>query len=289
MHTRPVRVLAGLPDPGRTLVMGVLNVTPDSFSDGGRFLDTDDAVRHGLDMAASGADLIDVGGESTRPGAIRPDIEEELKRVLPVIERLAAAGVPVSVDTMRAEVARQAVGVGARLVNDVSGGLADEDMLPTIGDLGVPCVLMHWRAHSERMADFATYGDVVEDVLAELAQRVAAADLAGIAPERVAVDPGIGFAKDPEHNWALLANLERLHELGRPVVLGTSRKRFLGGLLLDSDGSHRPPDGRDDATAATTVLAAAAGIWCVRVHEPRSSADAIRVTARVAEEASREG
>jgi dihydropteroate synthase len=288
VHATPVRTLAGLPDPGRTLVMGVLNVTPDSFSDGGRYLDSNDAVRHGREMTESGADLVDVGGESTRPGADRPSIDRELERVIPVIEQLAAAGVVVSIDTMRAEVARQAVGAGARLVNDVSGGLADATMLATIADLGVPCVLMHWRAHSASMADFARYDDVVTEVIAELGDRVVAAERAGIQPGRVAVDPGIGFAKKPDHNWTLMASLERLHELGRPVVLGTSRKRFLGELLGDAEGGQRPPDQRDDATAATTVLAVAAGIWCVRVHDPRSSADAVRVAARVAEEAADE-
>jgi dihydropteroate synthase len=268
--------------------MGVLNVTPDSFSDGGRYLRTEDAVAHALEMVGAGADLVDVGGESTRPGAIRPGLEEELDRVIPVIEQVAAAGLLVSVDTMRAAVARQAVAAGARLVNDVSGGLADDAMLPAIAELGVPCVLMHWRAHSATMADFATYGDVVLEVMAELADRVAAAERAGVAPDRVAVDPGIGFAKRPEHNWTLLAHLERLHDLGRPIVLGTSRKRFLGELLLDRQGAPRPPAERDDATTATTVLASVAGVWCVRVHDARASADAIQVAARVAGETSHE-
>ena len=271
--------IPGLPAPDRCLVMGVLNVTPDSFSDGGRFLDPGAAVSHGLSLAASGADLVDVGGESTRPGAQRPSATEELRRVLPVVRELAAAGVAVSVDTMRAEVAEAAVAAGAVLVNDVSGGHADPAMLPAVARLGVPYVLMHWRAHSAAMQHHTAYDDVVTDVAAELCAQLDAAEAAGVDLSRVAVDPGIGFSKTADQNWELLARLEALHALGRPVLVATSRKRFLGELLA-RDGELRPPVERDDATTATTALAAAAGAWCVRVHDVQASADAVRVAAR---------
>ena len=275
--------VAGLPDrlarPGRCLVMGVVNVTPDSFSDGGRYLQPDKAVAHGLALAGQGADLVDVGGESTRPGATRPSEEEELARVLPVVGGLAAAGVLVSVDTMRATVAEAAVEAGAVLVNDVSGGRADPAMFSTVARLGSPYVLMHWRAHSAAMQQHTTYDDVVGDVVRELRTQLEAAAVAGVDVERVAVDPGIGFSKTGEQNWELLAGLHRLGELGRPVLVATSRKRFLGHLLAE-DGVLRPPLGRDDATTATSALAAARGAWCVRVHDVRASADAVRVAAR---------
>jgi dihydropteroate synthase len=260
--------------------MGVLNVTPDSFSDGGRFLDPARALEQGRRLVAEGADLVDVGGESTRPGAERPSVEEELRRVVPVIEALTAAGVLVSVDTMRAAVAAEAVHAGAVLVNDVSGGLADDDMLPTVAALGTPYVLMHWRAHSREMQDHAHYGDVVADVVAELGQQLEAAARAGLRPERIAVDPGIGFSKTADQNWDVLAGLERLHELDRPVLVATSRKRFLGALLADPSGGLRPPDQREDATTATSALAAAAGAWCIRTHTVRATLDAVRVASR---------
>jgi dihydropteroate synthase len=259
--------------------MGIVNVTPDSFSDGGLYDDPAAGIARGTALRDAGADLVDVGGESTRPGARRPAQEEELARVLPVVEGLAQHGVLVSVDTMRAEVARAAVAAGAVLVNDVSGGLADERMLPTVADLGVPVVLMHWRAHSETMQQHTAYDDVVADVAHELSQRLEAADAAGIDPARVAVDPGIGFSKTTSQNWDLLAHLDALHALGRPVLIGTSRKRFLGELLADEQGL-RPPRERDDASNATAVLAAAAGAWCVRTHEAAAVADAVRVVAR---------
>ncbi|MGZ4436441.1 MAG: dihydropteroate synthase [Nocardioides sp.] len=280
MHDRPPRYVEGLPRPGRTLVMGVLNVTPDSFSDGGRYLDTDAAVAHGRRLAAEGADLVDVGGESTRPGATRPSAEEELARVLPVVRALAAEGVAVSVDTMRAEVAEATVRAGAVLVNDVSGGRADPEMLPTVAGLGASYVLMHWRAHSARMQELTAYDDVVCDVLSELREQVVAATAAGIDPARIAVDPGIGFSKTAEQNWDVLAATERLHELELPVLVATSRKRFLGVLLAGEDGELRPPLERDDATTATSTLAAAAGAWCVRSHTVRASLDAVRVAHR---------
>lgn len=259
--------------------MGVVNVTPDSFSDGGRFEDPAAAVRHGLALVEEGADLVDVGGESTRPGARRPSPEEEAHRVLPVVAGLAAAGVRVSVDTMRASVARAAVEAGAVLVNDVSGGRADDEMFPTVAELKVAYVLMHWRAHSAIMQQHAAYDDVVADVAAELRSQLDAAVAAGIAPERIAVDPGIGFSKTAAQNWEVLAGLEALHDLGRPLLVATSRKRFLGELLADGE-VLRPPLRREDATTATTALAAASGAWCVRVHEVRASADAVRVAAR---------
>ena len=280
MHDHPLPHVEGLPAPGRCLVMGVVNVTPDSFSDGGRYLDPGRAVEHGRLLAAQGADLVDVGGESTRPGAARPPVEEELARVVPVVKGLAAAGVPVSVDTMRAEVAEAAVAAGAVLVNDVSGGLADPAMLPLVARLGTPYVLMHWRAHSVEMQTRTQYNDVVADVRAELASRLEVAVAAGLDPARVVLDPGIGFAKTGEQNWEVLAGLDRLHDLGRPLLVATSRKRFLGALLAGPDGELRPPLERDDATAATSALAAAAGAWCVRVHAVPANLDAVRVAAR---------
>jgi dihydropteroate synthase len=263
----------------RCLVMGVLNTTPDSFSDGGLWTDPDAAVAHGLAMAAEGADLVDVGGESTRPGAARVSLEEERARVVPVVAALSEAGVPVSVDTMRAQVAAEAVGAGAVLVNDVSGGLADPEMLPAVADLGVPVVLVHWRAHSVQMQSRAVYDDVVAEVVRELAERVDAAVAAGVPRDRVRIDPGIGFAKNAAHNWALLRRLDAFTELHLPLLVATSRKRFLGELLADEEGPRSPLD-RDDATNATTVLAAAAGAWCVRVHAVRPAADAVRVVER---------
>jgi dihydropteroate synthase len=260
--------------------MGVVNVTPDSFSDGGRYLDPGLAVEHGRLLAAQGADLVDVGGESTRPGAARPPVEEELARVVPVVRGLAAAGVLVSVDTMRAVVAEAAVEAGAVLVNDVSGGRADPRMLPTVARLGTPYVLMHWRAHSAEMQQRTQYDDVVADVRNELAAQLDAAVAAGVDPDKVVLDPGIGFSKTGEQNWQVLAGLEQLHALGRPLLVATSRKRFLGTLLAGDDGEPRAPEGRDDATAATSALAAAAGAWCVRVHAVPSSLDAVRVAAR---------
>jgi dihydropteroate synthase len=271
--------VAGLPDPGRCLVMGVVNVTPDSFSDGGQFLDPHRAIEHGRRLVADGADLVDVGGESTRPGAVRPSPEEELARVLPVVTALAADGVLVSVDTMRASVAEAAVRAGAVLVNDVSGGRADPAMLPTVAALGAPYVLMHWRSHSVTMDEHTTYDDVVADVVDELRLQLELAEGAGIAPDRIAIDPGIGFAKTGDQNWELLGGLDQLAALGRPLLVATSRKRFLGRLLADGD-TLRPPAERDDATTATVALAADRGAWCVRVHAVRAAADAVRVVAR---------
>lgn len=273
-------VLRGLPprlaQQRRTLIFGVLNVTPDSFSDGGQFSDTDAATQAGLAMVAAGADVVDVGGESTRPGAQRVDVDEERRRVLPVVTALARAGVPVSIDTMRADIAEECIAAGAAIVNDVSGGLADEHMLPMMATTSVPYVLMHWRGHGWYMDDKATYDDVVEDVCHELRERLHACDSAGIDRRRVIIDPGIGFAKVPEHNWALLRSLDRLHALGRPVLVGASRKRFLGSLLAHNDEPRDIP-GRGAATVALTALLAARGVWGVRVHEVRENADAVAV------------
>jgi dihydropteroate synthase len=261
--------------------MGVLNVTPDSFSDGGCFADTPSAVAHGLQMRAAGADYVDVGGESTRPGADRVDADEESRRVLPVIAGLTAAGVPTSVDTTRAEVAEAAIAAGARLVNDVSGGLADKNMAEMVAEAGVPWVLMHWRGHSREMYAAARYGDVVTEVCAELTARVEDVVAAGVSPDQLVLDPGLGFAKNAEHNWALLAGLDRLVGLGLPVLVGASRKTFLGRLLADADGTVRPAELRDAATLATTVLAAQAGAWGVRVHDAGASVDAVRTVEAV--------
>jgi len=256
------------------VVMGVLNVTPDSFSDGGRYTNLDDALGHAREMAAEGADLIDVGGESTRPGAERVDAAEEARRVLPVISRLAVEGTPVSVDTYRATVAEQALAAGAAVVNDVSGGLGDPDMARVVRDAGCPWILMHWRGHSRDMNSLACYSDVVADVRAELSARVDAALAAGVAAEKLVIDPGLGFAKRAEHNWALLAQFEALTGLGLPVLLGASRKSFLGRLLADAAGAPRPSWGREDATVALTTFAALTGAWAVRVHQVRPNVDA---------------
>ena len=266
-----------LPRPNRCVVMGVLNVTPDSFSDGGRYLDPADAIEHGIAMWRRGADLIDVGGESTRPGAERVTPEVETARTVGVIRALADAGVPVSVDTTRARVAEAALDAGALLVNDVSGGLADPDMAKVVAERGVPWVLMHWRGHSKDMTSLAHYTDVVTDVRDELSDRVDAALAAGVSPDALVLDPGLGFAKHAEHDWALLQRIDVLCKLGFPVLVGASRKRFLGRLLAGPDGKPRPPDGREVATAAISALAAAAGVWGVRVHDVESSLDAVAV------------
>jgi dihydropteroate synthase len=265
--------------------MGVVNVTPDSFSDGGSWLDPKAATAHGLELAGQGADIIDVGGESTRPGAQRVPIAEELCRVLPVVTALAAAGCFVSIDTMRAEVASQALRAGARMVNDVSGGLADPDMAGVVAAAQVPYVMTHWRGHSSDMYGPATYADVVAEVRAELAQRVEAALAGGVAASQIVVDPGLGFAKMPEHNWTLLASLDRIGCLPGlaerfPVLVAASRKRFLGRLLAGPDGELRSFVGSDDATIAVTALAVAAGAWCVRVHKVPGNMDAVRVATR---------
>jgi dihydropteroate synthase len=261
----------GAQQPQRCLVMGVLNVTPDSFSDGGRYLQLDSAVAHGHAMVRAGVDIIDVGGESTRPGAPRISASEELSRVIPVARELVASGIPVCIDTMRAEVAIASVSLGVQVVNDVSGGLADPAMARAVAELGVPFVAMHWRAHSAVMQHHAHYaGDVVAAVGDELACRIESLVAAGVRFDRIVVDPGIGFAKDAAHNWALLSRLPELSaRLQRPILVGASRKRFLrratGASVLDA------------ATASVSALAAAAGAKCVRVHDVASNLAAVRV------------
>ncbi|MFJ1912470.1 dihydropteroate synthase [Streptomyces sp. NPDC088147] len=271
----------GLPEWDRCAVMGVVNVTPDSFSDGGRWFDTTAAIKHGLDLVAEGADMVDVGGESTRPGATRVDEDEELRRVVPVVRGLAAEGVTVSVDTMHASVAEQAVRAGAALVNDVSGGLADPAMVPAVAAMGVPFVVMHWRDFSDRMNSRAVYTDVVAEVVDELRARMDAVIAGGVAPERLVIDPGLGFAKQAEHDLALLAHLAELRALGRPLLVAASRKRFLGHVLAGGNGSPPPARERDAATAAVSAIAAHQDAWAVRVHEVRATADAVRVARAV--------
>ncbi|MEU8521085.1 dihydropteroate synthase [Streptomyces sp. NBC_01216] len=271
----------GLPEWDRCAVMGVVNVTPDSFSDGGRWFDTTAAVKHGLHLVDEGADLVDVGGESTRPGATRVDEEEELRRVVPVVRGLAAEGVTVSVDTMRASVAHAAVAAGATLVNDVSGGLADPGMVPAVAAAEVPFVVMHWRGFSRDMNSLAVYDDVVTEVLTELRHRLEAVVEGGVAPERIVLDPGLGFAKLAPHDLALVAHLPRLRALGRPLLVAASRKRFLGHVLAREGTTPPPARERDAATAAVSAIAAHEGAWAVRVHEVRATADAVRVARAV--------
>ncbi|RVW00558.1 dihydropteroate synthase [Rhodococcus xishaensis] len=259
--------------------MGVLNVTADSFSDGGKFLDRDSAVEHGLHLQRLGVDVVDVGGESTRPGATRVDPEVEAARVVSVIAALAAEGVTVSVDTMRASVARAAIEAGASIVNDVSGGRADVDMARVVAEAHVPWILMHWRPAGEfvHAGGSAHYDDVVREVRDELMVQVDAAVAAGVDPRALVLDPGLGFVKAADHNWQLLHRLPELAELGFPVLIGASRKRFLGSLLAGADGTDRPPSGREIATAVISALAVMNGAWGVRVHDAQASLDAIAV------------
>lgn len=275
--------VADLVLPGVTRIMGILNVTPDSFSDGGRWLDRGAAVAHGRELVAQGADLVDVGGESTRPGSVRPSEEEELERVVPVVEALAGDGLLVSVDTMRAAVAQASLEAGAALINDVSGGLADEEMPGLIARTGAPFVAMHWRGLLTDPDEQPHYDDVTAEVCRELADRVDALVAAGVARDQVILDPGLGFSKDAGHNWELLAGLGAVLELGYPVLFGSSRKRFLGrlpgrpGAPVDTDAEPTPAPERDGATAATSLLAAQAGCWAVRVHDVASTRDALAV------------
>ncbi|MEI6404688.1 MAG: dihydropteroate synthase [Actinomycetes bacterium] len=265
----------------RTLVMGVLNVTPDSFSDGGLFDDTDAAIRHGLALAQNGADIVDVGGESTRPGAERIASQVERDRVIPVVTALAAAGVVVSIDTMRSEVADAALQAGAAMVNDISGGRADEGMNSFMASHEVPFIMMHWRGPSNVMASLTDYQDVAKDVAREIGAQVDTAQRAGVARARIVVDPGIGFAKTTQQNWPILQDLEALDSLELPVLWGVSRKKFLGELLADSAGEFRDLPGREAATTALTTYLALAGVWAVRVHDARASRDAIEVIERL--------
>ena len=268
---------------GLPLVMGVVNVTPDSFSDGGEWFEPEAAVAHGRDLLAEGADILDIGGESTRPGAERPSVQEELRRVVPVVSELAAMGATVSVDTMRAEVAVRAVEAGAAIINDVSGGLADPEMAPAAAEAGVPFIAMHWRGHSRDMQDKAVYADVAAEVCAELTVRAEQLREQGIAAENLVLDPGFGFSKLAAHNWSLLRHLDQVVGLGYPVLVGTSRKAFLGRLGLPEGAAPRPPLERDAATAATSFHAALAGVWAVRVHQVPSTLDALRVAAALRE------
>lgn len=272
---------AGLPEHlrqvNRTLVMGILNVTPDSFSDGGRFVEPGAALHHAEQLVQQGADLIDVGGESTRPGARPVDPIEEQRRVLPVVAALVERGIDVSIDTMHASTAAAAAAAGACLINDVSGGLADPDMLATVAALELPFVAMHWPQFTDRDLANQQFTDVCAEVGEHLTQRKAAAVEAGLDPRRVIVDPGLGFAKEHQDNWALLANPHRWVPAETPVLIGASRKRFLGALLATPDGQPAALADRDAATAAVSTLAAAAGVWCVRVHDVRVTAAAVAV------------
>jgi dihydropteroate synthase len=276
---------SGLPkelrDLDRTLVMGVLNVTPDSFSDGGRFNDAQIATNHALKMIRDGADIIDIGGESTRPGSERISVQEELDRVLPVISALYDSGTAISIDTMRVEVAKAAIEAGACIINDVSGGKADPEMLGYVATLETPYILMHWRGPSNVMNTLTTYNDVVADVTKEISDQVEVAVSAGIARERIAIDPGIGFAKTVDQNWPILKHLDVLEGLGLPILMGASRKKFLGELLA-KDGVARDSDERESATTAISTLMSARGLWAVRVHDVKSSSDAVAVVDRIA-------
>ncbi|HHU11058.1 MAG TPA: dihydropteroate synthase [Intrasporangiaceae bacterium] len=270
------------PPAARPLVMGVLNVTPDSFSDGGQWLDPDDAITHARTLVDLGADIVDVGGESTRPGAERVDLAEELDRTIPVVAALAEAGITVSIDTMRAAVASRAVEAGAAYINDVSGGLADPDMAAVAAAAGTDVILMHWRGHSRTMQERISYRDVTGEVVDELTQRAAEFINAGCAPERIVLDPGLGFAKTFAHNWHLIATLPALMALGHRVIVGTSRKGFLGAVGRP-EGHPRPPTERDVATAVTSAYLADLGVWAVRVHDVRSTVDALDVSEAVRE------
>ena len=281
VRTEPWGHVDGLPVLDRCLVMGVVNVTPDSFSDGGEWFEPSAAIKHGRELLAEGADLLDVGGESTRPGAVRPSPEEEIRRVIPVVETLAAEGAIISVDTMRAHVAELALDAGATMINDVSGGQADPDMLPLVVERRTPYLCMHWRGHSIDMQNKAEYADVVAEVIAELGERLDVISRAGIDLNRVALDPGLGFAKNAEHNWEILRRLREFAVLERPLLIGASRKTFLGRLLADEQtGEPRPAVRRDDASVAVSALAAAARAWCVRAHAVAPNADAVRVAKR---------
>jgi len=274
-----MRIL-GLPDQlnelDRTLVMGIINVTTDSFSDGGRHLELDAALKRARTMMIEGADIIDIGGESTRPGAERVSEQVERDRVIPLLREMVDLGAIVSVDTMRSAIAEEAISAGAAVINDVSGGLADPVMGEVIAAARVPFVAMHWRGHSERMQTFAQYKNVTHEVRDELAARVDGLVMQGVELEQIIIDPGLGFAKTPAHNWELLHNFKLLKDLNLPILVGASRKRFLGELL-SAEGVDRALDERDDATVALTALAAQAGAWCVRVHEVRGNRDAVEV------------
>ena len=248
------------------LVMGILNVTPDSFADGGRYNDFESAIRRGNEMISEGVDIIDIGGESTKPGAERITLNEELNRVIPVVKELSQSGVRISIDTMRSEVARRAVEAGASIINDVSGGLADAEMLSTAASLELPYIAMHWRGHSKDMNSRAVYKDVVGEVIIEIEERITACLDAGIKSDNLIIDPGLGFAKDADHNWAIIDSISSFVDLGYPVLVGASRKRFLGG---DN------PDLREAATIALTQRLSTTGIWAIRVHSVKPHKEVI--------------
>ena len=277
-----MRVL-GLPEflhkPKRTLVMGIINVTPDSFSDGGENAGTESAAMRGIQMIREGVDIIDIGGESTRPGASRISPEEEKARVLPVLRALADYDTVLSIDTMRAEVAEEAIAAGASIVNDVSGGLADSDMPRLIADVRVPYVVMHWRGFSDSMQKLAVYEVTAKEVRHELAERIEKLTKAGVEIDQIILDPGLGFAKEPDHNWDVLQAIESFEKLKRPLLVGASRKRFLGRLLNDGEGDRDVKE-REAATIAVTTMLAERKVWGVRVHNVRDSRDAIEVVTR---------
>ena len=268
--------------------MGVINITPDSFSDGGQFLETKEAVSHALELVAQGANIIDLGGESTRPGALRVKLEEEQARVLPVIKELAAnadfkaSGAIISIDTMNAQTAALAVAAGAAIVNDVSGGLADEQMFAALKDLDCKFIISHWRGFSETMDSMNNYTSVAIDVAKELEERVAKAQAAGISKDRLIIDPGLGFAKDIAQNWHLVARLDELEKLGLPILVGASRKRFLAGALEPEDAAGVSNQRRDLATAVLTALLLQRKLWGVRVHNVSTTLDAIKVVEALA-------
>jgi dihydropteroate synthase len=258
--------------------MGIVNVTPDSFSDGGRFLDAEDALAQSLALVREGAAVIDIGGESTRPGSEAVTLDEEIRRVVPVVEALVErVGVPISVDTMKAEVARRALDAGASLINDVSALRFDDAMVDVVVETGHPVCLMHMKGAPKNMQDDPRYDDVVDEVQDFLEERMAFALARGVREEQIMIDPGIGFGKTVEHNLALLRHLDRFTALGRPVVLGTSRKRFLGAILGSTPGE------RLTGTVATTVIGLLAGAHVFRVHDVRPNFEALRVTLAVLE------
>jgi dihydropteroate synthase len=268
--TRTAHPVAPPAPPPRTLIMGVLNVTPDSFSDGGRWQRPDDAIAHAVEMAEAGASIIDVGGESTRPGATPVADPEERKRVLPIVRELVARGITVSIDTMHATTALAAVDAGAEIINDVSGGLADEGMGRVVAETGVHFIAMHWRGGADVDAG---YRDVVAEVRAELKARVAELVVMGVPPERIVLDPGLGFAKQASDNWQLLARLDELASLGHGILIGASRKRFVGALLPEGASM----EARDEPTAVISALAARSGAWAVRVHDVAATRRALDV------------
>ena len=268
--------------------MGVINITPDSFSDGGQFLDSNEAVKHALELVREGANIIDLGGESTRPGALRVKLEEEQARVLPVIEAMMqnaefkASGAIISIDTMNAQTAALAVAAGAAIVNDVSGGLADEQMFAELKNLKCKFIVSHWRGFSETMDSLNNYTSVAKDVAEELIERVAKAEAAGISRDRLIIDPGLGFAKDIAQNWHLVARLDELEKLELPILVGASRKRFLAGALEPQDASGVSNQRRDLATAVLTALLLQRKLWGVRVHNVATTLDAIKVVEALA-------